>query len=697
MRLRPGAGLRGIVVAVAVLSTGWMAVEAMAPTAARGAAAGVAVPAALSSADLLARLVDPAAAAAPVPSGARVVQQSSHDRAGGNFDGGVYDPVSAAVFAPPSYLAKGPDGFLLADEHQPGCLARMWMTGFSPTTGAVAAFGNIRLYFDGESAPRFDEPATEFFAGRVSAYPAPLVGDHTTSSGGNFSYVPFCFARSLRVIATGALSSGSSWYQLTLLRLPLGSAVSTWVPGQDDLAGAASRLAAAGRAPAGPPAATASAALAGGGRLELPLPSGPASLRYLQVRVSPWDAASLQRLRLRVAADGTADQVDVPLADVFGDGLETRPIRSLLFGQDPAAATGYLAIPVPYRSSLRVSVVAGSPAQVAMTAWTGPPLPDAGVLHGAWHSETPGLGTDISVLDDPGSGHLAAMVLDLVGQEGSQGALESFMEGDERVHVDGSRSPSVYGTGTEDAFNGGFYYASGAFTLPTHGAGPEGTAPLARATQSQYRIYADDGIRWERGLHWGIEHGGGGETPGEVAAAAVWWYGGPPTLARTDDVDASDPASAAAHNLNGGGAPASLAAYFEGDRDGNLPVSSYVIGGEIYPAPPAAVSPEGFTARGLTFTGPLSFTVAVDPANRGVILRRLWDDGAAPSHLDVAVDGRPVGAWVVPDVNPSKRWREDDFEIPAALTAGARTLRLTLTPAPGGPEAVFHLDVFSRA
>ena len=35
------------------------------------------------------------------------------------------------------------------------------------------------------------------------------------------------------------------------------------------------------------------------------------------------------------------------------------------------------------------------------------------------------------------------------------------MEGDERVYFDRSRSPSIYGTGTEDMFDGGFYYEKG--------------------------------------------------------------------------------------------------------------------------------------------------------------------------------------------------------------------------------------------
>src|SRR5205085_6032337 len=68
------------------------------------------------------------------------------------------------------------------------------------------------------------------------------------------------------------------------------------------------------------------------------------------------------------------------------------------------------------------------------------------------------------------------------------------------------------------------------------------------------------------------------------------------------------------------------------DRKRVVPVVDiYVIGGEIYPAPPPQPSPEGLSARGVSLTGPVSLTVAVDPVNSGVVLHRLWDGGASGS------------------------------------------------------------------
>jgi hypothetical protein len=129
-------------------------------------------------------LADPEAAAAPLPDAVRVVQHSSHDRQGGNFDGGTYDGPLGPIGQPPTYLRRDEHGTVLFGERRPGCLVRMWFTGFSPSTGRVDAFGRIQLLFDGEPTPRVDVDATEFFAGRLPGYPQPLVADAVSSSGG---------------------------------------------------------------------------------------------------------------------------------------------------------------------------------------------------------------------------------------------------------------------------------------------------------------------------------------------------------------------------------------------------------------------------------------------------------------------------------------------------------------------------------
>jgi Protein of unknown function (DUF2961) len=308
--------------------------------------------------------------------------------------------------------------------------------------------------------------------------------------------------------------------------------------------------------------------------------------------------------------------------------------------------------------------------------------------------ETTTVGRDFSILDAGGSGRMVSMVVDILGHEGS-GASETYLEGDDRVYVDGSRSPSVYGTGTEDNFNAGFYYANGAFTLPTHGAGAPGSADPARATRSQYRVFGGDAVVWSSSAHYGMEHGAGDENV-ERVASTTFSYRAPPALTSADELAVGNAGSERAHSLQGTFSRRHLRAFFEGDRDGNLSLPSVPLAGAPNVVPPE-LSPESVAADGLAFSGPIAFVLRTRAPNCGVVLRRLLDAGGpAASDLDVVVDGRRAGRWLVAPTNPNKRWTEDDFEIPASLTRGRRSIRVTLAPRTSSPETMFRLAASAR-
>jgi hypothetical protein len=565
---------------------------------------------------------------------------------------------------------------------------------------AVANIGNIgriQLFFDGEAEPRVDVPAAEFFAGSSPGFPQPLVGDANSSSGGHFSYVPFCFARSLKMRVTAIPDDENLWYQLTELVLPHGTPVRTYEAGDLAAGEGAAALIAAGAPPAQEPQVV-EQQLGAGDRLPLLERGGGGSIRFLRFSVTPFTAETLAGLELRVTADGTSEaQIAVPLGALFGDGLSTRAIRSTAFGMDPLAGSGYFALPIPYGSGVSAELRASTAANVRAEIWVGEALPHAGVLHGQRHVEHSRRGSDFTALAASGSGRLATWVLDLIGAPGSDmGVLQYFLEGDERVHLDGSPSPSIYGTGTEDAFNSGFYYSRGPLSLPTHGAGLPISRGDTRGARSQYRVFGGDGFLWEDGIRFGMEHGGGDELDDEITASTTFWYAGAARLRKADELQPADARSAAAHRLRGKIERRSLTAYFEGERDGNGPDSSYPItGGQEYPAPPPENSPEAVTAGGIEFGGSVSFELKTGRGNCGVILRRQLD-ALTPSWVDVSVDGRKVGPWVIAEANPSKRWLADDFHLPARHTAGKRRVRVTLTPAAGTTGTAFRLEALAR-
>ncbi len=83
---------------------------------------------------------------------------------------------------------------------------------------------------------------------------------------------------------------------------------------------------------------------------------------------------------------------------------------------------------------------------------------NVGYFKTAFNSELPTTnGSDIIMLDAEGSGHLVGVVENMMGP-----TSRSYLEGDERFYVDDSLSPAFYGTGTEDFYNGGWYFDHGA-------------------------------------------------------------------------------------------------------------------------------------------------------------------------------------------------------------------------------------------
>jgi hypothetical protein len=84
------------------------------------------------------------------------------------------------------------------------------------------------------------------------------------------------------------------------------------------------------------------------------------------------------------------------------------------------------------------------------------------------------------------------------------GSEWGFLEGDEYIWVDGETEPSTAGTGTEDYFTCGWYFASGPITLAAYGA-PEVNRDPYRI--SAYRMHIPDWVPFEQSFRFAIEVG----------------------------------------------------------------------------------------------------------------------------------------------------------------------------------------------
>ncbi len=264
--------------------------------------------------------------------------------------------------------------------------------------------------------------------------------------------------------------------------------------------------------------------------------AGPGVIRRLWITVASGDEDYLRRLALKMYWDGEeAPSVAVPLGDFFGNGFEKRHYTALPMGVSSGGFYCYL--PMPFAQRARIVAENGTGQVVDAFYFNasvelGPPLPEPlATFHAAWSrdprttSPRPHL-----VLDAAGAGHLVGVALSAESYDGSYW----FLEGDEIFTVDGEFRGQ--GTGTEDYFNGGWYFQDGPFSAPYHGVV---LMDPARGRVAAYRWHLPDPVRFRDSLRVELEHGHGNEVVADYATVAFWYQAEPhralPPLPSPDD------------------------------------------------------------------------------------------------------------------------------------------------------------------
>jgi hypothetical protein len=382
----------------------------------------------------------------------------------------------------------------------------------------------------------------------------------------------------------------------------------------------------------------------------------------------------LQGLRLRISFDGQTT-VDSPLGEFYGSGFAVEPVNSLFFGIDPN--TGWYSAwwPMPYAADATVSIyngsgiaVSGAQAQVtsAPNAQAGAQLlaGQTGYFRTSSHAGPTTPGQDWTYLQATGTGKYVGDTVDMLGP-----ASREFLEGDEHVYVENSRTPQINGTGTEDFYQSGWYFNRGPYSTPTHGNSAHLVAGTGCAADSDctsaFRLMIAEAVPYGAGIGFGIEHG---ETDNIAAtySSTAYYYGQAGTsLRQSDQLTVGDASSEAAHHYTSTdpGPVSTLTATYEGN-DG---------------------TPDPITATTRATTAPVSFTMALDPANNGAVLMRTSDQTIGYQSARVSVDGQQVGTWLQPLANPFHQWLDDSYPLPASVTSGHSSVTVTLTPIAGAP------------
>ncbi|HWF44623.1 MAG TPA: DUF2961 domain-containing protein [Candidatus Kapabacteria bacterium] len=280
---------------------------------------------------------------------------------------------------------------------------------------------------------------------------------------------------------------------------------------------------------------------------------GPSIIRSFGIKPldwsEPWDSVWLQVFWNE--SDSAA--ISTPLSDFFGQGAGFVPINALLLSSD--LSNGFhITLPMPFQFGARIMLLNKATRPVHLSSSIN--LQDTsldwntiGYLHAFFQETNPTrYGVYHPILHWKGAGRYIGLNLSMPGI-----AYGCALEGDPIFHIDSMPSHSFEYTGTEDYFNGGWYFSDGEFSLA-----------FAGCTQkwfSFYRFQLLDAVDFTHSLDIDLQHGNNNDVKKDYRTVAYFYAAMPKfwtsldTVVRGDFVDlhgaSYSPNTSLDINLNG--------------------------------------------------------------------------------------------------------------------------------------------------
>ncbi|MCS7266296.1 MAG: DUF2961 domain-containing protein [Armatimonadetes bacterium] len=424
----------------------------------------------------------------------KCLQFSSYDRTKGNADAGNFLRVENNVA-------------VLAEMEGPGAIVRIW---------SANPRGRLRIYLDDMEKPVVDCPMRDFFEGRFSPVRAPIA---MPSSGGVISYFPMPFAQKMRVTVQ---DPGPMYYHVTVVQFPKGTKVRTLkFPLTEVEQSALDEVLRVWSSPVRlpPNLSFEEHNFEPQRRKSVFEIRGPAIIKGLFISIPPEQFLAWRKAILRIYWDGEkSPSVEAPIGDFFGSGFGPVYLYSRLIGFTDEGI-GYCYFPMPFAKSARIEIENGlsEPLRLLISvnveSISLTEIAKMGYFHAKWFWWYTRKGAHHQFMKAQNSrGHFVGAAMTMQSAAGL-----GFLEGDELFDVDGERV--FNGTGTEDYYNSGWYFATGHVIAPLHGC--------VRKTDNSivaYRIHINDAVVWQRESDLKIEHGGVSDTEGIEYSSIAWWY-----------------------------------------------------------------------------------------------------------------------------------------------------------------------------
>lgn len=427
---------------------------------------------------------------------------SSHDPTGSNGDGNWYGH--------PTEIVDGVEYKVLFHEKGEGKITRLWMTS-THGRNFPRDYKEIWIIIDGKTAYRGNP--VDFFDGR-GKYQYPLVLGRHSSSGAYTSYVPFSYAQEAKILFKGI----PQYFQVSYQE---GAGASAG-PSYEELLDFSKE--------------------AWWAKNEVALvPTEIAQNQIYEVATGP---VTLAEVRVQLPENGlkdlwvqVGDTEPMPIGFFFGASVTGneqslagwQSTRNSLFYNDEFERILATRVPIvlPVGKSLKIINRSESTqrffvgSEISKKDYS---LNGISLVADFRSQKSPGTKGTYPVFESEGNLKLLSFMHQLIdGKPGDR----LYLEGDEMIRYDGLEYPQHIGTGTEDYYNGGWYFM-GTHNNPFSGLprfvvnNPEGGWAKANFEFDLYRHHIADPLIGRNGIRFGFEAGPEGDyTPLRSSSLAI--------------------------------------------------------------------------------------------------------------------------------------------------------------------------------
>ena len=570
-----------------------------------------------------------------------VMQVSSFDRKEENGDFG-------------QFLYKDTDGaMVLFDEVGRGCIMSFW-------SAVTFEESILHFYFDGERTPRYTCSLKGFFNGELAEFDTPA---NTFLERGHYDeadcrcgncFIPIPYEKGLKITVTGK----TDFYYHIMYERYTDDIDEVLCDGK--LSGAYNNAFAGERAE-NPPATFEMQAKLEKEYNNIFKRETPGVITEFTVIADA--GADLSKICLDIFCDGsTISQIACPLSHFFAMPLGFTEVHTL--SVDTRMENGRQVMsfymPIPFWKNIGICLVNPERDGTEITLKLRIEENDydeenCGLLYADYREGLTELYEDWLIGEFSGRGNVVGVVQTCHGGQ--------YCEGNEHFYINGTLTPQINGTGTED-FYLGCYWPNLKYDSPVAGCVNDvylmggGTVKGAFAHKAGYYRYLHDmPISFENGIKLAIQHGAVGQTYSDYSSLCLSYRRPDAALEQTDYINLASSASMALHSYTSDKSEAlELCGKVEADRK----------------------SPN-LTRRGFSHNGgKISFKAATVKGNHGCALRRLYDQRVSPQSASVYVNGSFAGVWHNPNFNDFAPFADSDFYLPERLTGKCDMLDITL-------------------